>query len=92
MEHCSYPEDLLDRADKIVKHESLGFSSWAEFIKEAVKLRLEEVEKKLRKREINLWITVQTETEHTSLTAKTENIVGNIHNRLIFSFSLHFQV
>lgn len=42
------PEDLLDRVDKVVKHEGLGYSSRAEFIKEAVRLRLEEVEKKLK--------------------------------------------
>ena len=44
------PEDLLDRVDKVVKQESLGYSSRAEFIKEAVRLRLEEVEKKLKKK------------------------------------------
>ena len=39
------PENLLDRVDEAVKHESLGYSSRAEFIKEAVRLRLEQVEK-----------------------------------------------
>jgi len=39
------PEDLLDRVDKTVKQESLGYSSRAEFIKESVRLRLEQVEK-----------------------------------------------
>jgi metal-responsive CopG/Arc/MetJ family transcriptional regulator len=39
------PEDLLDRVDKTVKQESLGYSSRAEFIKEAVRLRLEQLEK-----------------------------------------------
>ena len=42
------PEHLLDRVDEVVKHEGLGYSSRAEFIKEAVRLRLEEVEKKLK--------------------------------------------
>jgi len=42
------PEDLLDRVDEAVKHESLGYSSRAEFIKEAVRLRLEQLEKKLK--------------------------------------------
>jgi len=39
------PEDLLDRVDKTVKQESLGYSSRAEFINEAVRLRLEQLEK-----------------------------------------------
>jgi len=39
------PEDLLDRVDEAVKQESLGYSSRAEFIKEAVRLRLEQLEK-----------------------------------------------
>jgi metal-responsive CopG/Arc/MetJ family transcriptional regulator len=42
------PEDLLNRVDETVKHESLGYSSRAEFIKEAVRLRLEQLEKKLK--------------------------------------------
>ena len=42
------PEDLLNRVDKAVKEESLGYSSRAEFIKEAVRLRLEQLEKKLK--------------------------------------------
>jgi metal-responsive CopG/Arc/MetJ family transcriptional regulator len=42
------PKDLLDRVDEAVEHESLGYSSRAEFIKEAVRLRLEQVEKKLK--------------------------------------------
>jgi len=42
------PEDLLDRVDKIVGQESLGYSSRAEFVKEAVRLRLGELEKKLK--------------------------------------------
>lgn len=46
------PKDLLDRVDKVVKRESLGYSSRAEFIKEAVRLRLEEAEKKLKKKTI----------------------------------------
>ena len=41
------PEDLLERVDKVVGQGSIGYSSRAEFIKEAVRLRLEEVEKKL---------------------------------------------
>jgi metal-responsive CopG/Arc/MetJ family transcriptional regulator len=39
------PEDLLNRVDKTVKQENLGYSSRADFIKEAVRLRLEQVEK-----------------------------------------------
>lgn len=42
------PEDLLERVDRVVEQESLGYSSRAEFVKEAVRLRLGELEKKFK--------------------------------------------
>lgn len=43
------PEELLNRVDKLVNVKELGYTSRSEFIKEAVRLRLEEVEKRIRK-------------------------------------------
>lgn len=43
------PEELLNRVDKLVSVKELGYTSRSEFIKEAVRLRLEEVEKHIRK-------------------------------------------
>jgi len=43
------PEELLNRVDKLVNVKELGYTSRSEFIKEAVRLRLEEVEKHIRK-------------------------------------------
>jgi len=44
------PEALLDKVDEIVRIEDLGYASRGEFIREAVRLRLEQVEKKLQKK------------------------------------------
>jgi len=44
------PEALLDKVDEIVRVEELGYASRGEFIREAVRLRLEEVEKRLKKK------------------------------------------
>ncbi len=41
-------EDLLLRVDKVVEHSEFGYTSRAEFIKEAVRLRVEAVEELLR--------------------------------------------
>ena len=42
------PENLLLRVDKVVEHLELGYTSRAEFIKEAVRLRVEGIEELLR--------------------------------------------
>ena len=39
----------MNRVDKLVSVKELGYTSRSEFIKEAVRLRLEEVEKRIRK-------------------------------------------
>jgi metal-responsive CopG/Arc/MetJ family transcriptional regulator len=44
------PEALLNKVDEIVRVEELGYASRGEFIREAVRLRLEQVEKKLQKK------------------------------------------
>lgn len=44
------PEPLLDKVDEIIRIEELGYASRGEFIREAVRLRLEEVEKKLKQK------------------------------------------
>lgn len=44
------PEKLLQWVDDIVAHVELGYTSRAEFIKEAVRLRVEAMEKILRER------------------------------------------
>jgi len=44
------PEELLQRADKIIEHPEFGYTSRAEFIKEAVRLRVEALESNLRER------------------------------------------
>jgi len=38
------PEELLNHVDKIVEIRELGYTSRSEFIKEAVRLRIEEIE------------------------------------------------
>lgn len=44
------PEELLGRVDDLVEALELGYTSRAELIKEAVRLRVEELEKILRER------------------------------------------
>lgn len=44
------PEELLDRVDDLVEMAELGYTSRADLIKESVRLRVEELEKVLRKR------------------------------------------
>lgn len=44
------PEELLDRVDDLVEAAELGYTSRAELIKEAVRLRVEKLEKALRER------------------------------------------
>lgn len=44
------PEELLQRVDEVVAAPELGYTSRAEFIKEAVRLRVEAMEKLLRER------------------------------------------
>jgi len=43
------PEDLLNKVDGIVKIRELGYASRGEFVREAVRLRVEQVEEKLKK-------------------------------------------
>lgn len=45
------PEELLDRVDGLVERPELGYTSRAEFIKEAVRLRVEALEAQVRERE-----------------------------------------
>ena len=45
------PEELLDRVDEIVGKPELGYTSRSEFIKEAVRLRVEALENRLREKE-----------------------------------------
>jgi len=42
------PEDLLQRVDDLVKRPELGYTSRAEFVKDAVRRRVEELESYLR--------------------------------------------
>ena len=44
------PEELLQRVDDVVAAAELGYTSRAEFIKEAVRLRVEAMENLLRER------------------------------------------
>ncbi len=44
------PEDLLNMADEIIKHAELGYTSRSEFVKEAVRLRIEEIQRNLHER------------------------------------------
>ena len=43
------PEDLLNKVDGIVKIKELGYASRGEFVREAVRLRVEQIEEKLTK-------------------------------------------
>jgi len=45
------PEDLLKVVDEIVSHPELGYTSRSEFVKEAVRLRIEEIQRSLRERQ-----------------------------------------
>ena len=45
------PEELLDRVDNLVERPELGYTSRAEFIKEAVRLRVETLEAQVREKE-----------------------------------------
>ena len=42
------PEALLNKVDEIVEVDELGYASRGEFVREAVRLRLEQIEKKLQ--------------------------------------------
>ena len=44
------PEELLVRVDEVCAHPEFGYTSRAEFIKEAVRLRVEAMERILRER------------------------------------------
>jgi len=44
------PEELLDRVDDLVEAPELGYTSRAELIKEAVRLRVEGLERILKER------------------------------------------
>ena len=44
------PEELLERVDVVVAAPELGYTSRAEFIKEAVRLRVESMERLLKER------------------------------------------
>ena len=43
--HVSLPEDLVRRIEKIIEKEKYGYQSIAEFVKDAIRRRLEELEK-----------------------------------------------
>jgi len=45
------PEELLDRVDSLVERPELGYTSRSEFIKEAVRLRVETLEAQVREKE-----------------------------------------
>lgn len=44
------PEGLLNKVDVIVKIEELGYASRGEFVREAVRLRVEVLERKIEKK------------------------------------------
>ncbi|MCD6509314.1 MAG: ribbon-helix-helix protein, CopG family [Thermoprotei archaeon] len=44
------PEDLLSQVDRIIENRELGYTSRSEFIKEAVRLRIIELEEYLMRR------------------------------------------
>ena len=44
---ASLPKELLRRIDYIVQESDLGYTSRADFVKEAVRQKLDEVERKL---------------------------------------------
>jgi len=43
------PEALLEKVDELVNIKELGYASRGEFIREAVRLRVEKIEEKLEK-------------------------------------------
>ena len=43
------PEALLNKVDEIVEIEELGYVSRGEFVREAVRLRVEQIEEKMKK-------------------------------------------
>nr|MDO8100187.1 ribbon-helix-helix domain-containing protein [Candidatus Njordarchaeota archaeon] len=45
------PEELLKRVDSLVDRPELGYTSRSEFIKEAVRLRIETLETRIREKE-----------------------------------------
>lgn len=45
------PEELLRRVDEIVSHPEFGYTSRSEFIKDAVRRRLEELERLVKERD-----------------------------------------
>jgi len=45
------PEEMLQQVDKIIGYPEFGYTSRAEFIKEAVRLRVEALEAQVRERE-----------------------------------------
>lgn len=45
------PIELLNRVDRLVERPELGYTSRSEFIKEAVRLRVEALESQLREKE-----------------------------------------
>jgi metal-responsive CopG/Arc/MetJ family transcriptional regulator len=44
------PEELLNRVDELVEKAELGYTSRSEFIKEAVRLRVEDIESQIREK------------------------------------------
>lgn len=44
------PGELLRMVDEVIKQPELGYTSRSEFIKEAVRLRVEQIENRLRER------------------------------------------
>jgi len=44
------PGELLRMVDEVIKQPELGYTSRSEFIKEAVRLRVEQIESRLRER------------------------------------------
>jgi len=45
------PEELLNRVDELVRRPELGYTSRSEFIKEAVRLRVEALESQIHEKE-----------------------------------------
>jgi metal-responsive CopG/Arc/MetJ family transcriptional regulator len=44
------PEELLNRVDELIKNSELGYTSRSEFIKESVRLRVEDIECQMREK------------------------------------------
>jgi len=74
------PEDLLDEVDAITKIVELGYTSRSEFIKEAVRLRLGEIETQLLARSKGLGQETNKHDVYDTLIATSEEEIAKFTN------------